>query len=236
LLTLAQDTVYVNTNLGAVVALSARDGTVQWVTRYSRAAWSAKDLRARPWYLLRDLTPCLWHEGHLVVAPMDYDGLFALDGTSGRLLWNTELPPGQLDITHLLGVVNGQLIASGRRLWWFDMATGEPSTVPPENPFPRELSSSRFGFGRGLLAGEQVFWPTRGGADQILVFDVASGRVARQPLSLTAVDVSAGNLVAGPRHLLVAGPEQLAAFRIVSRISGGDDGTGETVTSAATGR
>jgi hypothetical protein len=122
-----------------------------------------------------------------------------------------------LDVTQLLGVVNGQLIASGQRLWWFDVTTGAPSTVPAENPFPRELSSSRFGFGRGLLAGEQIFWPTRGRADQILVFEAARGQPARQPLALNAVGVSAGNLVVGQGHLLVAGPEELAAFRIVNR-------------------
>jgi outer membrane protein assembly factor BamB len=166
--------------------------------------------------LLRDLTPCLWHEGKLFVAPTDFDGLFALDGASGQILWQTDLPPGTLDITQILGIVQGQLLVSGQRLWWIDAATGRISADPPENPFPRELTSARLGFGRGLVAGRQVFWPTRNDADQILVFDVPSGQLARQPLSLAAVNVSAGNVVAGQGHLLVAGPKELAAFRIAT--------------------
>ena len=36
LLTLAGDSIYFNTNLGAVAAISARDGRLQWVSLYPR--------------------------------------------------------------------------------------------------------------------------------------------------------------------------------------------------------
>lgn len=206
LLTLAGDMLYVSSDVGAVAALSKSEGHVQWITRYPRAAWTAGGLVARSWHVWRDLTPCLWHDGRLLVAPADYDGIFALDASSGALLWETEQPPGTLDVTHLLGVVDGCLVASGRRLWWLDVDTGRTAPDRIDNPFPRGASAPLTGFGRGVVAGSQVLWPAQGAEDQLLVLDASSGHRAHQPMSLTAFDVSAGNLALGRGVLLVAGP------------------------------
>ena len=204
-----------STDLGAIAAVSKLDGQVKWVTRYPRASLTVDDLRGRPWHLWRDLTPCVWHDGRLLVAPSDYDGVFALEAFSGELLWESGLPPGSLDATALIGVASGQLLASGRRLWWFDVADGRLSSRTLENPFPREPTTVMTGFGRGTLAGPQLLWPVRDRVDQILVFDTSQGRMARQPIPLTAMGASAGNLVVAREYLLVAGSEELVAFRIV---------------------
>ena len=39
-----------------------------------------------------------------MVAPSDSDRIFALEATSGNLLWETDLPRGSLDAVHLLGI------------------------------------------------------------------------------------------------------------------------------------
>ena len=163
----------------------------------------------------RDLTPCIWHAGRLFVAPGDCDGVLALNAASGQVLWSTDLPQGALDATQLLGVAGNHLIASGRRLWWFDVQNGRVSGNVQENPFPREPAATLAGFGRGLLVGSQIFWPVRDPEDRILVFDAASGAITRQPIELSAIEVSAGNLVAGRGYLLVAGPQELVALRVV---------------------
>ncbi len=138
-----------------------------------------------------------------------------MDAASGQLLWSTNLPPGALDATQLLGIAADRLIAGGRRLWWFDLNSGRLSAVVQENPFPREPTATLTGFGRGVLAGSQIFWPVRDPEDRILVFETSTGAIIRQPIELSAIGVSAGNLVAGRGYLLVASPQELVAFRVV---------------------
>jgi hypothetical protein len=212
LLTVVEDTVYACTNLGVVAALEADRGDIRWITRYPRSGAQTTNLLERPWFAGRDSAPCLFAEDLLIVAPNDFDGIFALNSHDGRPVWQTQTPPGTLDAIHLLGATHGHLIGSGRRLWWFDLYTGQLSRRVSENPFPRELQSDLHGVGRGLLSGNQVYWPARSDADRIYVFDIDSGRAVRQPIELSASLVSAGNLVLAPGHLLVAGPAELVAF------------------------
>ena len=112
MLTLHEDTIYFNTNLGEIVALGAFDGTVRWLTKYPRTGPRRDNLLDEPWYALRDLTPCLYHEGMIIAAPSDCEQIFALDANSGNLIWRTDVAN---DATQLLGVGHDQLIVSGRR-------------------------------------------------------------------------------------------------------------------------
>jgi outer membrane protein assembly factor BamB len=213
LLTLFEDTVYACTNLGIVAALDVDDGSLRWMTRYPRSSSLPPNLLEQPWFLQRDAAPCLFADGLLLVAPQDFDGIFALDARNGQLVWRTESPPGTMDAIHLLGTAGGKLIASGRRLWWLDLATGQPSPAVFENPFPREPQSDVEGMGRGLIAGGQVYWPARSDQDQIYVFHADSGRMSRQPIPLSVVQVEAGNLIPAEHFLLVVSPGEIVAYR-----------------------
>jgi hypothetical protein len=115
-------------------------------------------------------------------------------------------------VLHLLGVAAGNLIASGRRLYWLDARTGRQQAV-----FPGQDERSLRGFGRGVLAGDVVYWPTR---EQILVMDQAGLRPRRQPIDLRALGLTGGNLVVADGVLLVAGEDRLAAFDETGVISG----------------
>ncbi len=95
LLTLEQGVLYANTNLGAVAAISARDGHVLWISTYPRAkrsSSSGQDKRAAHFY--RDLNPCVYHRGTLAVAPSDSEYILAFDAASGQMLWETHLAVG----------------------------------------------------------------------------------------------------------------------------------------------
>lgn len=204
LLTLEQDTLYYNTNLGAVAAISARDGRLQWASTYPRARKAGPDGQdRRTAHFYRDLNPCVYYRGMLMVAPTDCESIFALDAGSGELLWESHLPE---DTVHLLGVGHGNLLASGDTLWWIDAERGKvikhwPDTTP-------------LGYGRGVLSGDQVLWPTRG---ELFVFDqaVAPGaKDERDPISLAGNrGAMGGNLVAAGDWLLIAGSDKLYAFR-----------------------
>jgi outer membrane protein assembly factor BamB len=217
LVSLASDRVYLNTNAGAVAAASAADGKLLWVVTYPRAPAPASDSSRVEPHWFRDLTPCLAWRDLLFVAPADCEQLFALDAASGELVW--EMPRGLAgDAVHLLGVQADVLVVSGDSLYWIDARTGRllaqfPRTSPRG---PAQAAAAPRGFGRGVLAGSHVWFPTR---ESICVFDAApqhSGfgyepRLARE-IPLLPRGVTGGNLVIAGGVLLIATGDRLVAF------------------------
>ncbi|HEV3138518.1 MAG TPA: PQQ-binding-like beta-propeller repeat protein, partial [Pirellulales bacterium] len=203
LLTLDEGTLYYNTNLGAVAALAARTGRMQWASLYPRAKKAGPDGQdKRTAHFYRDLNPCIYYRGMLLVAPADCESLFALDAGSGEMTWETQLPE---DVVYLLGVGHGNLLASGDSLWWIDAERGKVVKHWPD--------ATPLGYGRGILMGDQVVWPSR---DALYVFDqeVSPRQTApRDPIPLsTDREVAGGNLVASGRRLLIATPDKLFAL------------------------
>jgi len=203
LLSLDGPTVYYQTNLGAVAALDAETGSVRWLATYPR-----QDRPGGSAGRERDLNPAIVAEGRVIVAPDDSPAIFALDAATGRLAWKT---PPMPDVVHLLGVAKGRLFATGNHVTSIDVKTGKVLTRWPdsETGFP--------GFGRGILAGEQVYWPTR---TEIHILDQATGlRSDRPPIQLQEkFGTGGGNLVAGDGYLIVAQPEALVVFCQNSRL------------------
>lgn len=207
LLTLSERTLYLNTNLGAIASLEADDGRIHWITRYRPDKPSD---RREHWF--RDLNPCLYHRGTLYVAPSDTPHVLAIDAVTGVLRWSSAA--ALADIVHLLGVAEGRLIASGRQLWWLDAETGAPVARFPDN------DAESLGYGRGLLAGNVVLWPTR---EQLYVFHQRQQRrtdastmpaAPRQPIRFAdhAQGLTGGNLISDGNYLIVATADRLWAF------------------------
>lgn len=204
LLTLDAGTLYLNTNLGAVAALDTRDGQIRWITRYPRARQNEFGRRAK--HLARDLTPCVYHNGIVYVAPADSEVIMALSASTGLLMWPTPFPE---DVVHLLGVVDGKLVASGEKLWWIDALSGKIVSPPGINgaeSFPE--GGSPKGVGRGLLAGHRVYWPTW---DKIYVFDHKTNRQL-EPINLELRHVAGGNLIPADNSLIIAGQDSLTVL------------------------
>jgi hypothetical protein len=202
LLTLVGDRIYFNSNLGLVAALDAESGEVCWLRQYERrSAQPSGPAPAGSLHFDRDPAPCLYHDGLIVAAPSDTQNIFAIDADTGRMLWNTAQLP---DALHLLGTVRDNLIVSGNRLWALDVRTGKVKFVWPES----EHAGIR-GMGRGLVAGDEVFWPTR---SEIYVIHGVTGARSRVPISLGAISNSGANLAAAQGRLLVAGYDKLMAF------------------------
>ena len=213
LLTKNEDTVYVSSHLGVIAAVSARSGRIRWASKYSRVGPRTQNLTDQSWHALRELTPCVVHDDLLFVAPADSNCVFALHKDTGTLLWST---PIAADATNILGVTDEQqLILSGRRLWWLDVYTGQPSAKVGVNPFPSEVIGEPSAGGRALLSAGKIYLPAvENESSLIYVLDQVSGRPLRQPIDLETRGVEAGNLVAVPSYLLIAGPEELAVFSL----------------------
>jgi outer membrane protein assembly factor BamB len=150
LLTLAGANVVCATHSGAIVALDAATGRRVWAVRYPSREISEDHLSAR------DLAPCVFADGRLYAAPADRDVLLCLDPHTGQTIWERDA----IEVVHLLGVGEGRLIfttmtpRAGLRA--IDAATGfdQGGWYQPSD------SGKRVSHGRGVLAGNVVYWPT----------------------------------------------------------------------------
>lgn len=200
LLTLASGTIYYNTNLGAVAAIGADDGRIRWVSLYPRDR-RGDLLRLAP-HWQRDLNPCLLDRGTLLVAPADSACLFSFDAATGQILWQSG--PELEDVVHLLGVAGDQLIASGRTLYW--IALSGPNRGHIAHLWPD--GQDKPGYGRGLLAGDSVLWPTR---QKIYIFDQKTAR-PKKVIELAPLGITGGNLLVADGRLLISTGTELIAL------------------------
>ncbi|HEV3168417.1 MAG TPA: PQQ-binding-like beta-propeller repeat protein, partial [Isosphaeraceae bacterium] len=201
LLTLDGSTIYYQTNLGAVAALDAETGQIRWLATYPRVDHNgvAHD---------RDLNPAIVHDGLVFVAPEDNPHILAFDAMTGHLVWQTDPLEG---VMHVLGVAKGRLIATGNQVWSIDVQTGKKVRQWPDTKQNYE------GYGRGLLAGNCIYWPTK---TEIHILDQATGLPAdRPPIKLQAMfQTTGGNLAVGDGYLIVAQADALVVFCQNSRL------------------
>jgi outer membrane protein assembly factor BamB len=200
LLTLAGDSIYFNTNLGAVAAINIDDGRLRWVSLYPRERHG--DLAHLALHWQRDLNPCVYRQGILYAAPADSPRIFALDAYTGQILWQTGTQTEYaLD---LLGVTDDYLIASGKKLYWIGLSgedQGHIKHIWPEG-------NDKPGIGRGIIADGCVLWPTR---ERILVFDLQTAQ-PRKTIELLPRDAEGGNLLLSDFGLLIANGKELILF------------------------
>ncbi|TXT26762.1 MAG: hypothetical protein FD138_2818, partial [Planctomycetota bacterium] len=194
----AEDSVFVSTDAGAIAALDAHDGAIRWVRTYaSEAVLTARGGR-------RDgHAPPIFYEGVLYVAPLDSDLLLAIHAESGLLLWQREWPDL---LQSVLGVSHNTLIVQGRSLWGVALATGEPTW-----PHRRIGSDDPEGisFGRGILIGDEVWWPNR---DELIVVAPGSGQITRRISVRESLGLTGGDLTAFGRSLFVSRGPQLTVL------------------------
>lgn len=197
-LALAEDSVFLSTDAGAIAALDAHDGAIRWVRTYvSETVLPARGEQ-------RDgHTPPVYHDGVLYVAPLDTSLLMAIHAESGLLLWQREwLDP----IQHVLGVAGNTLIVQGRSLWGVTLATGDPAwpnrRVGHDDP---EGSS----FGRGTLIGDEIWWPNR---NELIVVSAGSGQVTRRIAVRESQGLAAGHLTAFGASLVMSRSAQLTVL------------------------
>lgn len=237
LLSLDQGTIFCNSNVGAVAALRASTGEIQWLTTYPRREVSDNNPRSSIPLASRDLNPCVVYQDYVFAAPTDSDAIFALDAISGRVLWQTQ-PEQVSEVVHLLGVGQDRLLASGDCLYWLDIYTGRTVGQFPRSAMgaPGRARPNPRGWGRGTLAGSYVYWPTR---ESIFVLEQ---RTEPTPLGweptlvreipLGPRGAAGGNLVIVDGMLLIATADRLYAFNETGRLdhAGGERRTGRSET------
>jgi len=205
LLSLDGAALYYQTNLGALVALEAETGATLWVATYPRQEPNHGANGGE-----RDLNPAVIHDGRVFVAPCDADAIFAFDAASGRLLWKSDPISDDVKLSHLLGVAQDRLVATGNRVLLFDVKTGKLMHAWPDS------GKSLEAYGRGLLAGDLIYWPTWG---EIQILHQRTALVALPPIKLVeSYHTNGGNLVAGDGYLIVAQADGMVVFCQNSRL------------------
>ncbi len=200
-LTLAEESVFLSTDAGAIAALDAAGGLVRWLRTYSVEPASSVRERQRD-----GSTPPLYHEGVLYVAPLDSQLLMAIHTESGLRLWQREWSD---PIQYVLGISGNTLVVSGRSLWGVNIANGESAW-----PHRRigEDDPEGFSCGRGVLIGHEVWWPNR---DELIVVNANDGQIQRRVRLRETIAEPGGHLTAaGPfvvinraNRMTVLGPE-----------------------------
>ena len=218
LLSYSAGTVYLNTNLGVIAAVDVNDGDVKWLARYPRSQVGDAAYPESQRFRYRDLTPCLVDRDVVYCAPADRAEIMALDATTGDLLWST-IPEHSADLVHLLTARDGELIAAGDRLVWFDMASGKTlASFPPGSAArPEEGVAQPRGLGRPWCSRELIYFPSR---NQITVVQRklnraksgAKGIEFLEPISLASRANEGGNLCLAEGWLLLSTPSRLVAF------------------------
>eukprot|EP00913_Durusdinium_trenchii_P035250 g32980.t1 len=107
LLSHADDSLFLSTNVGAIAALDTVDGTVRWLTTYeTRRPRRLDDISNA---MKTGFTPCLIAGGILVAAPTDSRELFGINPQTGVVQWSRILRGG---VRHLLGAHGGRATAT----------------------------------------------------------------------------------------------------------------------------
>jgi outer membrane protein assembly factor BamB len=209
---------FYNSNLGSISCLDPLTGATLWQVQYSSTASSQRRFPTADRFRYRDLTPCLLSGGLLYCAPQDSPEIFALDASTGDLVWSSDAAQ-VADAVHLLGVHEDCLVVSGDRIVWLDKHSGRVRGRFPASttPGPANALPSPRGLGRGTISAGRVFWPVAG---EIFVFPAslpASPSAVENPpiLNRMALDTrgsEGGNLMFAHEWMIFASPSRLMAF------------------------
>lgn len=204
LLTLGEGQLYLSTDMGAIAALDSGDGKINWIVTYPTQEDATHSELSD--HMKTGMVPCLYDRGILFAAPQDSSVLMAFDADSGLLLWEREFPD---QIRDLLGVNELTLYVSGNQLFGLNRATGTVKwKVGYQDP-------EGFGYGRGILAGEYVYWPLR---EEVLVVDAEQGFLTKKIPLRSMHGESGGNLIIVGGRLLIAQPGKITAFDNYGRV------------------
>lgn len=203
LLTWANGRIIFNTNSGVVMALDGSTGQRLWAFRYPRSVRLAtQDISAQP-------APAIYDDGRVFVAPVDSDGIFALDAHDGRLLWQLRGVEGVL----LHAVTARHVFATVRRplpvILAVNVQTGSPRRS--EGGWFAPLKEAATETVCSLVTLQHLLYPTRSGMRAFLHED---GTPRFDPLSdqlpLANYLMVDGLLIAvTPQHLLGCVSERL---------------------------
>ena len=211
---MADGTIYVATNAGAVCAVDMMTGRMQWATLYDdRNSGAASPGANRFERALRREVSFAYAApvvsgGVLVVAPPDADALLAMDAEPGETLWM--LDNSARRYAYLLGARGGAVILAGEKIAAFDLMSGKPL-------WAAEPDLGAGVDGMGFLAGNFIVMPGDGIVAAIdarngaLVSRTAVGDLLKPP-SPEKISGFTGNLLPGEGKIFSVSRNRVAIY------------------------
>ncbi len=197
-LTLAEESLFLSTDSGAIAALDTQDGLLRWLRTYHADASHAVHDRRHAGSI-----PPHYRDGVLYVAPLDCSLIMAIHAESGLRLWQHEWPD---PIQHIVGISGETLVVSGRSLWGINIANGK-SAWPQRRV--GENDPEGFSVGRGLLIGNEVWWPNR---EELIVVNATDGQIQRRVRLRESIAEPGGHLFAAGPFVLMSRANRLTVF------------------------
>ncbi len=193
--------VYVATGSGLLFAIDARSGTIRWSIRYQRTGQQPETydrFRGRTPHPVKgwDEDIIIPYRHMLIVIPSDYQSIFAIDRTAGRILWESPQVPvsGDAPTYYCLGVVDKNLyLASSKVVRCYDLEGGKLEW--------EELFSGSVG--RGFLSQKHLYLPVK---NDIVKIDRFTGKELARRGVYTSLDEPLGNLYSNGKNLFVQTP------------------------------
>lgn len=220
--------VYCVTNLGAVAAVDALDGHIEWLTTYESLPVSPT-LGKRPEKrrLLWDTNPPLLRDGVLLATPRDSRYLYAfdtglrarptreIDASARPILWRWRNLQ-QKKLSHLLGYRKGRLYLSGKG--WIQGLACNPLSEPPREDISKSFEHSWLTIrGRPAMVEQGIVF-TDNNHIQLIDYQLEN---MRPLIHKTFRDISrnqfrcAGNVSVDRGQIFVMSREALTAFTAV---------------------
>jgi outer membrane protein assembly factor BamB len=212
LLTLAGPNVVLCAPGGTIIAVNALTGQRAWAVRCpgpkngEQKGFPSSSVLHPP----SSEDPCLYAEGRLYAAPSACNSLLCLDPATGQVLWERE----RLEVVHLLGVASGRVIFTtprGIRAVCAVDGSDRGGWARPDYVDEVGLPS----WGRGLLAGRLVFWPTTYG---VKVLNQEDGTAPDDLIPLHLHNLPPGHMAYASGCLAVADAQTLSIYLSLARL------------------
>lgn len=194
LLTWAADKLIYVTHHGAIVALNANHGRIEWASTYPNKALLQAPLQSTA------LKPALFAENIVIASPDDTNQIMGLDAQSGLVLWKRALPGGS---KHLIGTRNQLVYLSGKHLWALDITNGKVVWQVPDT------KHGTADYGQGVLTNRYVIWPHR---EEIDLVALQSGQRLQRIRLKDKFNLSGGHLVVSQQRLFVVQEDRIVAY------------------------
>lgn len=209
--------VYYHGDCGGVLAIDGENGDLLWSLRYQRAEMEDGGYPRQRRAAQRQSSPPAIVAGMVIVMAADLDRVIAVDAMDGRVLWGTPIGTAAA-VDQVLGLLAGKVILGGDQLFWLDAYRGSVvaqwpagTTSQLQGALPQPRRS-----GRGLMAGDAIYWPTPGA---IWIFDgalPAAGEpivpIPQRRIDLQAIGVVGGDLIAADGMLLISTGDSIVAL------------------------
>jgi outer membrane protein assembly factor BamB len=206
-LAVADGRVFLNTNLGSVVAVEIESGRVAWMSGYPHRLF-APPRNATSHLLPFNSSPTIVSNGAVFSMPIDSTHLLAHDAETGQPL--RMLSREQLGSPTVLLGVRGELVllAGEKDVSAFRWRDHDPLAPAPKPQWRTVVPSRR---GRPLITANRLHVPTEKG---LLSLDLDSGKPVTDPSDSLSRSLPAGNVLFDGSRLILVGADEVSACRL----------------------